>query len=262
MQGLLKLAILAAATIVAKPAQAAAAPIRPVTGAAAAADQPVAEDADGNPDLRDPTRLPRQIRPLWITPERATMGVDFTLRLAVPFTKLRGVFVRQNDGAGNFVAMQAGLAPAPNGDTLVTVTPLVIGNVACILNAALNDYSFAVQEFTLRVAPPAQRPRYFWPDIGRHEAGLTAPLMLHIGQIGLIDPVIVFAQTPDQTIHLRRNAVFRVVQDATAPVIEMHGDGTFTGLREGRATIEVGFAGFTAGQAVEVNQRAPLLIDR
>jgi len=33
-------------------------------------------------------------------------------------------------------------------------------------------------------------------------------------------------------------------------------------LREGRATIEVGFAGYSTSIAVAVNQFAPLLIDR
>jgi hypothetical protein len=112
------------------------------------------------------------------------------------------------------------------------------------------------------VAPQIGRPKEFWADEISHNVGLTSPITLHVGHVRSIDPVVIFAGAADNPVYLRKDAMFRAIQDPRAPVIDLRPDGSFTALREGTAEIQVALAGYTSSTEVAVNGSAPVLIGR
>jgi hypothetical protein len=70
-------------------------------------------------DPRDPTVMPREATPLWITPVRAAMGKYFAVELKLPFALMRSVDVRENDRRGNFQSLAATLQPVPDEGIMI-----------------------------------------------------------------------------------------------------------------------------------------------
>jgi hypothetical protein len=206
--------------------------------------------------------LPSVIKPLWVFPQGAAEGTNFAVDLKLPFAQVKSVHVREIDGQGGFARLEAAILPEPGGDTRVVITPLLMGSVKFILNADLTDTRFAAHDFTLSVSAPTKRPLTFFADQIWQEHLPNTPMAVHVGNTRALHPAVIFAAAPGRIVDIARQATFTAIQDVGAPVIALQPDGHFTALREGKARIDVGFAGFTTSIDVEVNQSAPLMMDR
>jgi pimeloyl-ACP methyl ester carboxylesterase len=219
--------------------------------------------ADADDEAAEPpgqTVPPHQIGAIWVVPSAATMGTEVRIVLKVPFGSVRSVYVRQDDGRGGHQGLPASLSPDAAGNTVASVPALLMGSVDYTLNASLAEGAFAVRRATLQVATPSQPPLAFWADANLPQNGPAMPLILHVGQHGALDPAVVLAAAPDVTVRLRHDVTFRAIQDAAHPVVALQPDGRFVAEREGQATIEASFAGFTASLQVRVDQSAMLMI--
>jgi hypothetical protein len=204
--------------------------------------------------------FPHKVKLLWSNPTEATLGVALKIHLATPFAFVRHVDTRQWDGGDHVEAADAKFEEAPDGNTVVTVTPLIMGKVRYSLSAYLSSNSVSDDNFVLEVAPPTTRPLLFWPDQNWDSEHRFYPMVLHTGMTMPLNPVIKLAANPDKLLYIKNFASFTAIQDPSTPAIDLHPDGSFTGLHEGKATIKVTFAGFTTSLNVEVNQKKMLLI--
>ncbi len=163
------------------------------------------------------------------------------------------VTVRELDQLGNHSGeIRVPLEKGADGRTYAVITPLVMGQVDFLINAAYRDNGASADEMSARVGPPTVAPKAFVADLGMYSSGWLNQIITPLKQEGVITPVIVFASTPDKPIILRNQTTFRVLPGDGDPVIAMHQDGTYTPLRPGRARVEIGFAGLTTQTDVVV----------
>ena len=160
--------------------------------------------------------------------------------------------VRQFDSLGN-VELQndVPLEESPDGQTYALVTPFLRGNVKFVFNAVFRDHAYSVQNLYTQVGNPTQQPKAFGANcnINGEVSNQIGGSMEHGG---IITPCLIFASAPDYPLTLRKHVTFRVLPGEGAPVIDMHPDGTYTPLRVGRATVEIGYAGLTTRTEVVI----------
>ncbi len=211
------------------------------------------DDQDGDQsdvDLRayhEVHRLPDRL------PDGLALGTPFRLRVRFPFAKVDGVAVRQFDSQGG-AEMQddVPIEKSPDGQTYAVVTPLLPGKVKFIFNAVFKDHAYSVQVLSAQVGNATEQPKSFVADYYIYTSKGPNRIWGTMGLDGIITPSLIFASAPDYPLTLRKNVTFRVLPGEGAPVIDMHPDGTYTPLRVGRATVELGYAGLTTRTEVVI----------
>jgi hypothetical protein len=201
--------------------------------------------------IADPTRSYPQVNRLSVAlPQTINMRRPFKLRIRFPYDKVEGVSIRESDGRNNEQTVQnARFERAPDGQTWLTVVPLLAGDVDFVVNVLYRDGAWSADEFQAAVGMPISAPKEFWADYmlrqssGRHE-GVGGIL----GADGVLQPVAIFKDAPNNIVFLKDLAKFRVLPSDGSPIVELHpmeyAPGGFRPLRAGVATVEVSFGSF------------------
>jgi hypothetical protein len=207
----------------------------------------------------DESSLPREVRRLQTRlPQHITMGVPFQLAVRAPRSLVAVARVTELDDGGNGVdEFEVPIKSAADGQTYVEIPPLLMGEVTFDIRVFYKDDAYTVESLSAQVGPPTVAPAAFWVDSGLDDRNpgrrYPGPRLSGVpGRRGLLQPDILLACAPHQYIDLKHRATFRVLPSDGPPVVSIDADGTYLPLRVGTATIEVGFAGFTAREEMAV----------
>ena len=202
---------------------------------------------DYNRELADDSsRLPQNL------PYPLAMGTPIALHLDMAPQQIGKVFIfERNEFDSPLGQLEARVEPAPDGGSIVTVAPLLLGRGVIRVRANFRDYVVADRSYLVDVAPPAAAPLGFWADYpGNHQEAGPARIRLKLGD-GLrgdfgLQPYVAFAAAPDRLIWLKRGVAFRVLDNGAAPAVSVDAKGFVTALRPGSSTIEARLGQFTA----------------